>query len=228
MRQPFFPDPIFGWAFLLVMAGLLAVAAYVDWRTLRIPRWVSLALLGSGLVVNLVRGAWVGGQGAAVWILGGGSAWAGAADGLLFALAGFALGFVIFVVLWILGACGGGDVKIFAALGAWLGPELAVLVLIGTLVLVTLVVAARTAGDVLTGRSRLMKALHPSRPAPGRQRRRLISYSLPLALAAVLVSLWEFRGDLHLAPARPPGERTQHVQPRPAPAALAPARQLDA
>src|SRR5207248_1261453 len=126
------------------------------------------------------------------------------ADGLLFAAAGFLLGFAVFFVLWILGACGGGDVKIFAAVGAWLGPTLAVFVLAGTMALVMLIAAARVAWDVATCKARPGRALRPARGRTDRPARRLISYSLPLALATVLVALWVFRGDLHLAPAGAP------------------------
>src|SRR5438270_8400 len=74
----------------------------------------------------------------------------GALDGLLFALAGFGLGFALFFVLWVLGACGGGDVKLFAALGAWVGPALAVGVLAGTVVVLAAAVAARAVWTLLT------------------------------------------------------------------------------
>ena len=49
------------------------------------------------------------------------SGWAG----LLSALAGWAVGLLIFLPLFALRGMGGGDVKLVAALGAWLGPGLA-------------------------------------------------------------------------------------------------------
>jgi prepilin peptidase CpaA len=42
--------------------------------------------------------------------------------GPLLALAGFAVGFSLLLLPWLLGGGGMGDVKMLAALGAWLGP----------------------------------------------------------------------------------------------------------
>ena len=44
--------------------------------------------------------------------------------GPLWALAGFAVGFSLLIVPWLLGGGGMGDVKMLAALGTWLGPLL--------------------------------------------------------------------------------------------------------
>src|SRR5436309_15904199 len=134
--QTFFPDPIFGWVCYLILVALLAVASYFDQRYQLIPKKLTIGLLALGVVFNLVRGAWMGAAGHETWILAGGSVWLGMLDGLLFALAGFALGFALFFVLWILGACGGGDVKLFAAMAAWLGPQISVMVLLCTIVIV--------------------------------------------------------------------------------------------
>jgi len=42
--------------------------------------------------------------------------------GPLMSLAGFAVGFGLLLLPWLLGGGGMGDVKLLAALGAWLGP----------------------------------------------------------------------------------------------------------
>lgn len=44
-------------------------------------------------------------------------------EAMLWSLAGWALAGCIFVPFFWLGGMGGGDVKLFAALGAWVGPE---------------------------------------------------------------------------------------------------------
>src|SRR5438874_13835628 len=120
MPHPFFPGLLFAWAFYLVLTALMGVAAYTDLRRMVIPKQLTLGALALGLVFNIVRGAWVGanGEGSGVWLLGANGPFAGALDGLLYAGAGFAIGFGLFVIMWILGTCGGGDVKLFAALGA--------------------------------------------------------------------------------------------------------------
>jgi prepilin peptidase CpaA len=43
-------------------------------------------------------------------------------SGLGFSMAGWAVGLAMFLPLFVLGGLGGGDVKLLAALGAWLGP----------------------------------------------------------------------------------------------------------
>lgn len=45
----------------------------------------------------------------------------GVMAGFLFALVGFVLGLILFMVFWQIGICGGGDVKLFAAVASWLG-----------------------------------------------------------------------------------------------------------
>src|SRR5256885_6404248 len=176
--QTFFPDPVFGWVFYLSLLGLLAAASYSDQRFQLIPKKLTLSLLGLGLTFNLVRGAWMGGQGLSAWSLAGGSVWLGLLDGLLFALAGFALGFAVFFVLWILGACGGGDVKLFAAVAAWLGPTLSVMVLLGTILIVAAIVVAPVLGTTPTPR-RVRTAQLYAQTQHGKPRLRMGWSSLP-------------------------------------------------
>jgi Flp pilus assembly protein protease CpaA len=209
--KPFFPDPIFGWVSYLLLLGLLAVASYNDQRFQIIPKRVTLPLLALGVLFNLIRGAWIGGQGVDGYFVGG-SVWLGLLDGFLFALAGFALGFALFFILWILGTCCGGDVKLFAAVGAWLGPTLSIMVLIGTIVLVLAIVVVRVVALTII-RGRMSAAQLNGQTKTGKARRRLVWYSLPLALSVALVVAWVCRVDLHLsAPRETPGERVElHV-----------------
>src|SRR5262249_55788036 len=150
MPPPFFPNLAFGWAFVGTLLALLAAASCTDLRRMKVPKVLTLAALGAGVLFNLIRGPWLGAQGSGVWCLGGGSGLLGASDGFLFALAGFLTGFGLFFLLWILGACGGGDVKLFAALGAWLGPVLALYVLIATIPLVFVITLVRILGMLLS------------------------------------------------------------------------------
>ena len=48
----------------------------------------------------------------------------GGAGGLGWSVAGWAVGLLLFLPLFALRAMGGGDVKLLAAFGAWLGPAL--------------------------------------------------------------------------------------------------------
>jgi prepilin peptidase CpaA len=83
------------------MVALLTWAAAVDLRSRRIPNWLTLSLILSGFAQSFT---W------AHTVMPGSSA--------LGFLTGFGLTFTFFA----LGAMGGGDVKLLAGLGAWLGP----------------------------------------------------------------------------------------------------------
>ena len=91
--------------------AVLAVATFTDLRSRRIPNWLVLPFLAAGLVVN----AWLHG-------------WHGAAQ----SLAGFAVGAAIFGLLFCLGGMGMGDVKLCAAIGAWVGPTQLMIALVIT------------------------------------------------------------------------------------------------
>jgi len=85
------------------MFAVLAAAASVDLRERRIPNWMTLGLILTGLAQSFGDGQLTT-----------------AGESMLGLMAGFALLFVLFC----LGAVGAGDVKLMAGVGAWLGPIL--------------------------------------------------------------------------------------------------------
>jgi Flp pilus assembly protein protease CpaA len=179
-----FPAAEFAWAYAALLMAGLAVACWHDLRTLRVPKAVTLGLLAGGVLMNLVRGAWVGSQGAQVWTLGPNGAAVGAIDGLLFSLAGFSIGFGLFFVLWVFGVGGGGDVKLAAAVGSWVGPLGLGLVLVVALAVVTVLTVVRIGLTVLSGKPG--RGLKP-KAAPWR----LLSFSLPVTVGvAALLALY--------------------------------------
>src|SRR3546814_3958061 len=86
----------------LPFAGILVAAAASDWRSLTIPNRYSLAAVALFPSYAIAMGGTVD------W-----------AVHLGFAGAAFGLGFVLFA----LRLCGGGDVKLFAAVALWAGPR---------------------------------------------------------------------------------------------------------
>jgi prepilin peptidase CpaA len=80
---------------------VLGVATFTDLRSRRIPNWLVFPFLIAGVFVS-------------VWVHG----W----HGLEQSLAGMALGALLFGVLCWMGGMGMGDVKLCAAIGAWIGP----------------------------------------------------------------------------------------------------------
>ncbi len=193
----YFSDPLFGWLFLAGLSALLATASYTDQRFMKVPKWLSLPALGLGLLISMLRGGLLAANGSAVWILGVGSVTTGVLDGLLFALAGFTVGFVLFFGMWLMGVCGGGDVKLFAALGAWIGPALTIFVLAGSLIVLWIVVLAVMIGRLLKGRS---LAIRGGQSITGKKSPIVIRYSLIATIAAIPILLWAFRVDLGLVP----------------------------
>jgi len=80
---------------------LLVAALAADVRTMTIPNKLTMPALGAGILMHAV----VDGP-----------------PGLRVATGGAAVGIGILLVVYLLRAVGAGDVKVFAALGAWLGP----------------------------------------------------------------------------------------------------------
>lgn len=81
---------------------VLAVATFTDLCYRRIPNWLVLPFLVAGIAVSGWQHGWHGiGQ----------------------SFAGLGLGALIYGVLFAMGGMGMGDVKLFAAIGAWIGPQ---------------------------------------------------------------------------------------------------------
>jgi prepilin peptidase CpaA len=89
----------FAWWPTLVV---LSVATFTDLRSRRIPNWLVLPFLPAGIAVS-------------GWLHG----WHGVGQ----SLAGAALGLLIYGFLFWMGGMGAGDVKLCAAIGAWIGPD---------------------------------------------------------------------------------------------------------
>lgn len=191
MPKPFFPDPAFAWVFVLGLLGLTGVAAWTDTRWGLIRNKLTVSTLAAGVVLNLVRGAWNVQVGHPAWVLPADGVFNGGLDGLLFALAGFAFAFALMFLFWVLGLCGGGDVKLFAAAGGWLGYQWFFYMWAVSLA----VLFVWTAGRLVVGAAGATRG-----KLPGKGRRTRMTYSLPIAVATALTVLWVFRAELQLAP----------------------------
>jgi prepilin peptidase CpaA len=85
------------WPTLIV----LSVATFTDLKSRRIPNWLALSFLVAGIGVSS-------------WLHG----WHGVGQ----SFAGLGLGFLIYGAFFWRGGMGAGDVKLCAAVGAWIGP----------------------------------------------------------------------------------------------------------
>ena len=114
------------------LLGLLAVAAVIDVRTRRIPNWLSAAVAAGGLALSITGGGLVGPAAAALGLL---------------------VGFALLAASFALRLMGGGDVKLMAAVGAWLGPWGIFLAFVVASVVAMVLALAQCAA---TGRLRLL------------------------------------------------------------------------
>jgi prepilin peptidase CpaA len=94
------------WPTLIV----LTVATFTDLRSRRIPNWLVFPFLGAGILVSPWRQDWHGSS--------HGFGWHGVGQ----CFGGLGLGLLIYGILFVFGGMGGGDVKLCAAIGAWIGP----------------------------------------------------------------------------------------------------------
>jgi prepilin peptidase CpaA len=123
---------------LAIMAGVVGVAATIDdlWRR-QISNWIPGSAFAGGMILQTVQHGW----------RGAGSALAGAAAG-----AG------VFLIFYLLGGMGGGDVKLMAGFGALLGVQLLLQAALWTAgcggVLALAVIGTRAIRDLWTRYSR--------------------------------------------------------------------------
>lgn len=78
----------------------LAAAFITDLKSMRIPNWITVSGLLTGLLAQALMNGW---------------------DGVLKAGVGAVAGFAVLLIMHLIGAVGAGDVKLFAGIGAWTG-----------------------------------------------------------------------------------------------------------
>ena len=125
-----------------VLLGLVLLAAFLDLRTRRIPNWLTVSGFAIGLAFRVPHGA------------------GPFFDGLAAGLIAFGLALPVFA----LGGLGGGDVKLLAAVGTFLGVErlwaaLLVTVLAGGALATVAVVRQRRVGTTIANLYVVMRSL---------------------------------------------------------------------
>jgi prepilin peptidase CpaA len=98
---------------VLVLAVVLAaLAGFTDWRSRRIPNWLTVSGWLVGVAANVLLGGWAG---------------------LKTSLLGAGLGLLVLLPFVLLRSLGAGDWKLAGALGAFVGPAMLINLLVGSI-----------------------------------------------------------------------------------------------
>jgi prepilin peptidase CpaA len=162
------------WPTLIV----LAVATFTDLRSRRIPNWLVLPFLLAGIIVS-------------GWLYG----WHGIGQ----SISGMGLGALLFGVLYWMGGMGMGDVKLCAAIGAWIGPQQLITALVitgitGGIMAVCWAAAGGFLGDLFSGTGDLVFGLKKRgiRPHPTLVLDNPVTRKMPYAPAIAFGTLISF------------------------------------
>jgi len=163
--------------FAAVVGTFSLMAACRDFRTHRIPNWLTIPMFLAGWGYQYSFGGWPAVADAAI---------------------AFGVGFGALFLLWLMGSSGGGDVKLIGALAVWMGLRMTILVLVVSTVLVlvgTLLQAMGRWPARLFGRATTPGEEADAAPASGdpyaRPRRRVMAYAIPVAFATWAVLAFE-------------------------------------
>lgn len=174
--------------FLACVGLFTAAAAIYDLRIKKIPNNLTLPMFGAGVLYQIAFNGLGGGIGSA---------------GLIDSVAAFVAGFGLLWVLWMIGGGGGGDVKLMGALSVWIGFKLTCYVLVLSTIFVILgTIGVMVCSVLATGLFRTkevyLAAGHTPNGTPpaaetavSRQRRRIMGYAPPVALATWVLVLWK-------------------------------------
>src|SRR5271166_2051882 len=121
---------------------VLAVATFTDLRSRRIPNWLVFPFMLAGVCMSFAPPSWHG-------------------IGFVQSLEGLGLGILLFGILAWMGGMGMGDVKLCAAIGAWIGPmqllmALVVTGIVGGFMAVGWAAVGCFLGELFTGSSNLL------------------------------------------------------------------------
>jgi prepilin peptidase CpaA len=162
----------------VVFTLLLVVGCVTDLRSRKIPNELVLAILVTGWLFVLAVSQ-------------------DAMRALGMSLAGTAVGFGIWILFYVVGVIGAGDVKFFAAAGAWLGPgatwraALVAAVAGGVLAIIMLLMEKRLGAVLrritLAASSRTLVAVPEQTIASG-DKHRPLPYGVALAIGALVVA----------------------------------------
>lgn len=162
------------WPTLIV----LTIATFTDVRSCRIPNWLVLPFLGAGVAV---------------------SSWSHGWHGLGQSLLGIGLGVLVLGFFCWMGGMGMGDMKLCAAIGAWIGPAqllvaLVVMGIAGGIMALCWAIGGGFLGELFTGTGDLIFGLRKRgiRPHPELVLDNPLTRKMPYAPAIAIGTLISF------------------------------------
>lgn len=159
----------------LLLPVPLVFACYSEIRFRRIPNWLTLAMMVFGLGAGLLEGDWAG---------------------LLDAFIGLAVGGGVFLPFCLMGALGGGDLKLMAGVGAMVGwplvlPALAHTCLAGGVLAIVVMVWSGRVWSTLANAGRIAFGGR-ARRGKGLRRVPTVPYGLAIAAGSLFAVFWRF------------------------------------
>jgi prepilin peptidase CpaA len=156
--------------FVGAVALYTAVAAVVDFRIHRIPNYLTVPAAVLGLAFHTL---------------------APSGMGPLMSLAGFGVGFALLLLPWLMSGAGMGDVKLLAALGAWLGPlnmliAFALAAGLGTLMVLGLLLKSLMDDGMMKTQRKYMASRRPKHKG----RKRALPFAVPVAIGTWGLLVW--------------------------------------
>lgn len=171
---------------LAVLIPAILYASWIDYSQRRVPNWLNGSLALAGLIV---QGSFFG--------------WSGVGNGAL----GLLVGFGVLILPWAVHGMGAGDVKLMAAIGAWLGPWLTLLsfavgAVIGGIVAVIMILSTGRAVHAYTNIQTIMNKFRRLDTAFGEyggaktfgDTSMLLPYGVPLTAGTIGVLLTYYFG----------------------------------
>jgi prepilin peptidase CpaA len=156
--------------FVGAVALYTAAAAVVDFRIRRIPNYLTVPAAVLGLAFHTLAPSGIG---------------------PLRSLAGLGVGFALLLLPWLMSGAGMGDVKLLAALGAWLGTAnmliaFALTALLAMLMVLGILLRSVMSDGIVKTQRRYMGARRPI----GKRPARVLPFAVPLALGTWGLLAW--------------------------------------